>query len=171
MQTILAGITLILLVLLVSAKFPAVVERLNNAVTAVQVRLLPKLGLSSLPVIVEVDEKSLAAYGQWPWPRYQVARLLSAIQKSGAAAVGVDALFLEKDRTSPLEIQRVIEQDWQQKLPLTSIKESLWDYDTILGQTLKTGPFVVSYFFTFNNTGNKTCRPKSASGALLSSGL
>jgi adenylate cyclase len=170
-QTILWGIALTLLILLFSIKFPVAVERLNNAFISAQIRLLPKLALSSLPVIVEVDEKSLATYGQWPWPRYQISRLLTAIQQSGAIAIGVDALFLEKDRTSPLEIQRVIEQDLQQKLPLTSIKESFWDYDTILGRTLKTGPFVISYFFTFENEGNNSCRPKSANGALLSSEL
>lgn len=31
---------------------------------------------SGIPVIVDIDEKSLAALGQWPWPRYRVALLL-----------------------------------------------------------------------------------------------
>lgn len=166
-QTLIAGAVLTLLLLMLGISSPVFVERLNNAVTDVQIGLLPKPKLSPIPVIVEVDELSLAAFGQWPWPRYQVARLLEAIQQSGALAVGVDALFLEKDRTSPLEIQRFIEQDLQQKLPLTSIKESLWDYDVILGQTLTKGPFVVSYLFAFDNTDNNPCLPKSATGALL----
>jgi adenylate cyclase len=145
-----------------------VVERLNNAVTDIQVGLLPATKLSPLPVIVEVDEKSLAAFGQWPWPRHQVARLLEAIQHSGAAAIGIDALFIERDRTSPSEIQRVMERDFKQPFPLTGIKKSLWDYDVILGQTLTTGPFVLSYFFTFDDLSINPCQPKSASGALLS---
>jgi adenylate cyclase len=149
-------------------KFAPVVEQLNNAVTAIQIRLLPEARLSPIPVIVEVDEKSLAAYGQWPWPRYQVARLLEAIQQAGPAAVGVDALFVERDRTSPLVIQRVMAGDFKQAFPLTAIKESLWDYDAILGQTLKTGPFVLSYFFTFDKPDSNTCQPKSASGASFS---
>ena len=168
MQTILVGTVLTLLLLALAINKPTFVERLNNAVTDIQIGLLPKTALSPLPVIVEVDELSLAAFGQWPWPRYQMARLLEAIKQSGAAAVGIDAVFVEKDRTSPLEIQRVIEQDLQQKLPLTTIKESLWDYDTILAQTLKTGPFVPSYFFTFDNANDNACLPKSASGAFFS---
>ncbi|NOS75298.1 MAG: CHASE2 domain-containing protein [Methyloglobulus sp.] len=167
-QTIIAGITLTLLLLALAITNPAAVERLNNAVSDIQIGLLPKTTLSPLPVIVEVDELSLATYGQWPWPRYQVARLLTAIKQSGAAAVGIDAVFVEKDRTSPVEIQRMIEQDLQQRLPLTTIKESLWDYDTILGQTLKTGPFVLSYFFTFDNVNANPCQPKSAGSAWLS---
>jgi adenylate cyclase len=168
-QTILTGTVLTLILLALGMKFTPVVERLNNAITDIQIGLLPKSKLSPLPVIVEVDEKSLASYGQWPWPRYQVARLLEAIKQSGAAAVGVDALFVEKDRTSPLEIQRVVERDFKQQFPLTAIQESLRDYDMILGQTLNTGPFVLSYFFTFDNPDSNACQPKSASGALFSS--
>jgi adenylate cyclase len=167
-QTLLAGAALTLLLLVLGIKFPAFIERVNNAFTDAQVGLLPKQTPSPLPVIVEVDEKSLAAFGQWPWPRYQVANLLQAIQKSGATATGIDALFVEKDRTSPLEIQRVIERDFKQPFPLSGIKESLRDYDIILGQTLKAGPFVLSYFFNFNTPDNNTCQPKSASGALFS---
>jgi adenylate cyclase len=166
-QTILVGLGLTLILLILAVKSPVTVERLNNAVTDVQIGLLPKATLSPLPVIIEVDEKSLATYGQWPWPRYQVARLMAAIQLSGAAAIGIDAVFVEKDRTSPIEIQRVIEQDLQQKLPLSSINESLWDYDTILGRTLMTGPFVPSYFFTFDDPKDNHCQLKSAAGAWL----
>ncbi len=168
LQTLFAGSALTLLTLALAVSNPAIVERLNNAVSDSQIGQLPKTNLSDLPVIVEVDERSLAAYGQWPWPRYQVARLLAAIQQSGAAAIGVDALFVEKDRTSPIEIQRKVEQDLQQQLPLTSIKESLRDYDAILAQTLQTGPFVLSHFFIFAKPGDNLCQPKSASGAWLS---
>ena len=166
-QSLIVGAALILSLLVFGLKFTPVVERLNNAVTDVQVGLLPKTDLSPLPVIVEVDEKSLAVFGQWPWPRYQVARLLEAIQHSGAAAVGIDALFVERDRTSPLEIRHIMERDFKEQFPLAAIKELIRDYDMILGQTLKTGPFVPSYFFTFDNANDNPCQPKSASGAWL----
>jgi len=86
LQTLLTGITLILLTFIVGLKCNEPVERINNAVIALQVELLPKTGLSPLPIIVEVDEQSLNAYGQWPWPRYQVAHLLETIQRGGPAA-------------------------------------------------------------------------------------
>jgi adenylate cyclase len=168
--TLLAGIVLTLLVVFFAINNAQLVDRLNHAVTDIQIGLLPKTNISPLPVIVEVDERSLAAYGQWPWPRFRVARLLAAIQQAGAAAIGVDALFVEKDRTSPIEIQKTVEQDLQQKLPLTAIDESLWDYDSILGKTLTKGPYVLSYLFTFDTAGSNACLPKSASGALLNSG-
>lgn len=167
-HTIFTGAALTLLLLLLGIKFPTITERLNNTVIDTQIGLLPKPDLHLLPIIVEVDEKSLAAYGQWPWPRYQVAHLLEAIQHAGATAIGVDALFVERDRTSPVEIQRLMERDLKQPFPLTAIKKPYWDYDTILGETIKTGSFILSYFFTFTEPHNNSCQPKSANSALLS---
>ncbi len=35
--------------------------------------------LSNRLVIVDLDEKSLNRYGQWPWPRYRLAELFDKI--------------------------------------------------------------------------------------------
>ena len=51
--------------------------------------------------VADIDEKSLAAYGQWPWPRTLVAQLVLALNRAGAAAIGFDIVFAESDRTSP----------------------------------------------------------------------
>jgi serine phosphatase RsbU (regulator of sigma subunit) len=66
--------------------------------------MMPRLRISAPAVIVEIDEKSLAQFGQWPWPRTQVARLLDAIAPYRPLAVGVDIIFAERDRLSPGEI-------------------------------------------------------------------
>ncbi len=52
-------------------------------------------------VIVDIDEASLNTLGQWPWPRTLVAKLIEEIAKGGAAAIGLDIVFAEPDRTSP----------------------------------------------------------------------
>lgn len=52
-------------------------------------------------IIVDIDERSLKAYGQWPWPRTLLADLVSRIGASGAAAIGLDIIFPEPDRMSP----------------------------------------------------------------------
>lgn len=51
--------------------------------------------------IVDIDEESLKKLGQWPWPRTRMAELVDALHRSGAAAVGLDIVFAESDRTSP----------------------------------------------------------------------
>jgi adenylate cyclase len=52
-------------------------------------------------VIVDIDEASLAAFGQWPWPRTLLADLVDKLAKLGSAAIGFDIIFAEPDRTSP----------------------------------------------------------------------
>lgn len=52
-------------------------------------------------VIIDIDEKSLAKYGQWPWPRTRVADLVQRLTDLGAAAIAFDIVFAEPDRLSP----------------------------------------------------------------------
>src|SRR2546429_6271 len=54
-------------------------------------------------IIVDIDEASIAALGQWPWPRTRLARLLEATHQLGALAVGLDMIMPEVDRLSPSE--------------------------------------------------------------------
>jgi PAS domain S-box-containing protein len=49
--------------------------------------------------IVEIDEKSLAQFGRWPWPRDLVGLLARRILEHGAAAVVFDMMFPEADRS------------------------------------------------------------------------
>ena len=50
-------------------------------------------------VIVQVDEPSLAALGQWPWRRDVMARLADELhERQQAAAIGIDAVFAEPQR-------------------------------------------------------------------------
>src|SRR6266567_4418877 len=64
-------------------------------------RLDPAAYDPNLPVrIVDIDEKSLSMYGQWPWPRTIVRDLLLGLTSKGAAVVAFDVLFAEPDRTS-----------------------------------------------------------------------
>jgi serine phosphatase RsbU (regulator of sigma subunit)/CHASE2 domain-containing sensor protein len=61
----------------------------------------PRERRSAPAVIVAIDEASLERFGQWPWPRNLVARLIDRIQAAHPAAIGIDILFTEPDRLSP----------------------------------------------------------------------
>jgi serine phosphatase RsbU (regulator of sigma subunit) len=52
-------------------------------------------------MIVAIDERALDARGQWPWPRATVGELIRAIAAARPAAIGVDLLFVEPDRSAP----------------------------------------------------------------------
>ncbi len=71
---------------------------------------------SDVPVIVNIDEKSLMRYGQWPWPRYRIAILLEKLKQAGALSIALDMLFAEPDRTSI----DIIKKDMQRDRPLRS---------------------------------------------------
>lgn len=48
------------------------------------------------PIIVAIDEPSLAEVGlQWPWPRSVHARLVESLRKAGAKVIALDIIFAE----------------------------------------------------------------------------
>lgn len=109
-------------------------------------RLRPTPALTDSPVrIVAIDEASLAALGQWPWPRSTVAQLTEQLGAAGAAVIVFDVLFAEPDRTSPEQmlswvtpqrsraLRRVIA-DWPTHDRLFA--EALERYPTVLAATL-----------------------------------
>jgi adenylate cyclase len=59
--------------------------------------------ISGQVAIVAVDEKSLEAKGRWPWPRTFMADLTDKVSQAGAAVIGFDIFFPEKDRYVPFD--------------------------------------------------------------------
>jgi adenylate cyclase len=64
-------------------------------------KLMPRNRATAPAVVVEIDERALDVRGQWPWPRSLVAELIRAIAAANPAAIGVDLLFVEPDRSAP----------------------------------------------------------------------
>ena len=88
--------------------------------------------------IVDVDERSLAAIGQWPWRRDTVATLLSKIRALGAPTIGVDVIFAESDRRGGEDDQP----------------------DATLARTLREGRIVLGYAMRFDgDPAAGTCAP------------
>ncbi len=99
--------------------------------------------------IVDIDEQSLAAYGQWPWPRYRLAMLLARIQQAGAASIGLDILLAEPDRTSPELLVDDLKRDLGLDVHLQGLPPDLDNNDEVLGNVLASGPCVLGYYFDF----------------------
>ncbi|MCY7308443.1 MAG: CHASE2 domain-containing protein [Rhodoferax sp.] len=64
-------------------------------------RAFPRVRQEQKVAIVGIDEKSLKAVGQWPWPRNKLAELIDAITVFGPKAIGLDIFMPEADQTSP----------------------------------------------------------------------
>lgn len=115
---------------------------------------LPQRGVATAaaPVIIDIDEKSLAKYGQWPWPRYRVALLLDKLRALGPASIGLDMVWAEPDRTSFVVLKKDIYRDLKITLPTGQIPPALLDNDKTLAAVLSQGPFVLGYKFLFDET-------------------
>ena len=102
-------------------------------------RVAPGTGV----VVVDIDEASLARLGQWPWPRTDVAALIRRLQDAGAAAIGLDLLFAEPDRSSPAALAP----GWARNagLSVTGPGGTLPDYDAELARTMARGRVVTGY--------------------------
>ncbi len=109
------------------------------------------------PVIIDIDEKSLAKYGQWPWPRYLISRLLEKIVAMKPSVVGLDMIFSEPDRTSVSSVVKGLKGFYGLEIDLNNIPERIIDNDLALAEVLKKGPFVLSHQFRFdqNKEGQK----------------
>ena len=92
--------------------------------------------------IVDIDEKSMAAFGQWPWSRDVIARIIDNLTQSNVGMIGLDIVFSEEDKTSPSYISK--------KMDLSL--ESPLNYDMLLANSFKKSPLIAGYAFSFNNT-------------------
>jgi adenylate cyclase len=73
---------------------PTPAVRLRALVFDTYQRLDPRAFDPALPVrVVDIDEASLKAVGQWPWPRTVLADLVDRLAAGGAAAVGFDIVL------------------------------------------------------------------------------
>ena len=105
---------------------------------------------SGVPVIVDIDEKSLARLGQWPWPRYRLALLLEKIHAAGALSVGLDILLAEPDRTSPARLRKQIKQELLVDVEFQGLPPALEDNDLLLANVLTGKPYVLGFYFSFS---------------------
>lgn len=70
--------------------------------------LMPRERVSAPVVIVEIDEASLQEFGQWPWPRSLLARLVDRINEMKPASLAIDIIMPEPDRSSICNITKHI---------------------------------------------------------------
>ncbi|MDE2364592.1 MAG: adenylate/guanylate cyclase domain-containing protein [Hyphomicrobiales bacterium] len=113
-------------------------------------RLRPRQWSPDSPVrIVDIDEESIAKFGQWPWPRSRLADIVKIATADGAATIGFDMVFSEPDRLSPDAFMRDLKPDTrasaQRELP------GVGDYDSDFAQAISHSTVVLGAIFT--NTG------------------
>ncbi len=110
--------------------------------------------------IVDIDEKSLAEEGRFPWGRDRLAVLVKTLfDRYQVAALGFDIVFAEKDDSSGLSVLQqlgatTLRKDSQYQQALQHITPQL-DRDALFAASLKNHPVVLGYYFTTAADGTR----------------
>jgi adenylate cyclase len=95
---LLSGVVPVLFAAVLAIYRPPFFARLDNATYDIVLRSAGTRPPAGRVAIVDVDERSLAAVGQWPWRRDVVGQLITSLGASGASVIAIDVIFAESDR-------------------------------------------------------------------------
>ncbi len=135
-----------------------IVDQLEGALYDARLQLSMPNTLDERIVIVDIDEGSLAQIGQWPWDRRRLAALVDELtQRQHVAALGIDAVFAEPDRSSTYARMKQLATgelkhdklfaDWLAR------NGAQLDHDNVLADSLARSPAVLGYYFTSDRRG------------------
>ena len=130
---------------------------LDLAVADARLRAFMPRTLDKRIVIVDIDEKSLAAEGRWPWGRDRMAALTDELfVNQGAAVVGFDMLFVEPDTSSGLlALERLAAGSAPVAAALAPLRDTL-DFDARFARALTGRNVVLGYYLTNARDGLRT---------------
>lgn len=126
-----------------------------------RLRLTMPGGLDDRIVILDIDEKSLAEVGRWPWSRDRMAALVDRLfDHYKIAVLGFDVVFAEPDGSSGLKsldalARRELKDNSAYQAALGSIRHSL-DYDRLFAESMAKRPVVLGYYFTNLSTAQSS---------------
>lgn len=143
------GVAIALLAALLVVVDPGPLRQLDRMSYDLMLKNIEQRPADSRVLIVDVDEASLVRYGQWPWPRDLVARMLDTLQQGGARVVGIDILFAEQDRSSLGFIHQELLAEYGVILDIGDLPSTVIDRDGALAATLREGSFYLGVMFRF----------------------
>lgn len=108
-------------------------------------------------VVVDIDEKSLAELGRWPWSRDRLAALTDELfERQRAAVVGFDVLFAEPDTSSGLPtLESLAARTPALASALAPLRAAL-DYDARFAASLRDRNAVLGYYFSSARGARRT---------------
>lgn len=160
---IIAFVVLLLLLGLQLGELLPLQARLRDFVFDGYQSLAPRERPSSPVMIVDIDEESLRRFGQWPWPRSLLARLVARVRGLGPAAIGLDILMPEPDGQSACALAGYVP---DAPPDLTSRLCALPGNDTLLADELRRGPIALAVA----GIGEPADRPVAAPPVLMAGG-
>ena len=135
-----------------------VLQRLDDIIYDARLRATMPRTLDDRIVIVDIDEKSLAEVGHWPWGRNRVAQLVDELYAGQKIALlGFDIVFAEVDESSGLKrLQQLARAELRDQPGFAEkvgqLQASL-DYDAVFANSLERRRVVLGYYFTSDRDG------------------
>jgi adenylate cyclase len=136
-------------------------DRLDAIFYDARLRLTMPRGVDNRIVIVDIDEKSLAEQGRWPWARDRVALLLDKLfDHHGARVVGLDIVFAEPDYSSGIRALDTLAEgelhgNKEFKAAYQAMRPGL-DHDARLAAALRGRSTVLSYYLSKDEDGRSS---------------
>ncbi len=96
--------------------------------------------------IVDIDDKSIAEQGRWPWDRSKLAALTRELQQLGAKVIAFDMIFSELEE-NPVDI--LVNAKPSLAAELDPLK-SHFDTNALLADALKNSPSFLGFAFASN---------------------
>lgn len=90
----------------------SILQRLDNLVYDQRFAFMlePQTETDQKIVIIEIDQSSLDAEGQWPWSRFILGDLVSQLVKYGVIVIGFDYFFPEPERNLMNELRKRLQE-------------------------------------------------------------
>lgn len=124
---------------------PAPVAQMRLAVFDSMLAAAPRVADPSYPVrVVDIDEASLAEFGQWPWPRTRLADLVERLSGAGARTITLDLILAEPDRWSPANVASEL-QRFDELKALGEAAARLPSNDDALAKAMTGAPVVLGF--------------------------
>jgi adenylate cyclase len=98
-------------------------------------------------LIIDIDEKSLAAEGRWPWSRQKVATMVNNLADAGVAVVAFDVLFSEPERNPADSVTQHLEANNIVVPPFLLEARTALDADSIFAASLDSTDVVLGILF------------------------
>ena len=156
----LLGLVILLVLLGHSARIYQIpfINHMDSLIYDVKVRLTMPHGLDERVVILDIDEKSLAEQGRWPWGRDKLATLMNKLfDQYGIKLVGFDVVFAEPDDSSGLNsLESLAKKELKEVAGFQSALRELrpqLDNDARFAAAIKNRPVVLGYYFSSKEGG------------------
>ena len=95
--TVSIGLLIVTVVWTINRRFPTALQRLELSASDFAIYQQKVARPTGMVAIADVDERSIAKFGRWPWPRSVEARLIDALKNYRAAVIGLDIVFSEPE--------------------------------------------------------------------------